>query len=221
MLFQKVDQNSSSSVVFLWTMSEPKCSALQQPKSLREADFKEKKKVFKGYFLYSLPSKWEDLHLLYLPLKRFKWLPRTGFIAELRLHIIINPNLCLWTFSFSFFFGLVFFALCGKSCGFEAVLWTRESAQEEQSLRRAKSLSWHTRRCWLRANISSEGWPESQEQTCRGNHLRGHKWSGGRLGTLTGHHGEMATQQWWGQDHTNPSEATDDFSKTLRINLQS
>ena len=68
-----------------------------------EKQILKKKKVFKWYFLYSLPSKWKDLHLLYLPLKQFKWLPWTGFIAELRLHIIVNPNLCLWTFFFFFF----------------------------------------------------------------------------------------------------------------------
>ena len=76
-----------------------------------EKQILKKKKVFKWYFLYSLPSKWKDLHLLYLPLKRFKWLPRTGFIAELRLHIIVNPNLCLWTFSF-LFFSFWFSVLC-------------------------------------------------------------------------------------------------------------
>ena len=45
-----------------------------------------KKKLFKLRFPLLLPSKLKDLHLVYLPLKQFKWLPQTGLIYKSRLH---------------------------------------------------------------------------------------------------------------------------------------
>ena len=70
-------------------------------------------------------------------------------------------------FGLFFFFGVVFFALCGKRCGFEAVLWTRESAQEEHSLRRAKSLSLHT-------DVDAEQiFHQRDDQNPRSRHARG------------------------------------------------
>lgn len=139
-------------------MNEWKCFNSQQPKFLREADFKET--GIQVTFPFTLTLQTKAPHSVYLPLKiRYEWLSLTGLIYTLSVHIarlvvFVNPYLCH------------FVALYGRRCYSGGMLWTRERLQTwGQSIPwglRGGADTWRRRR-WLRANMVPEVWSESQK----------------------------------------------------------